>query len=46
VLNFSAATGFGTLTVYNSTGGVVGTPRSITGAVINLPSNGASFEIT
>jgi hypothetical protein len=46
LLNFSVATGFGTLTTYNSSGVVVGTPRSIAGAIINLPPTGASFKIT
>jgi hypothetical protein len=45
VLDFSAATGTGTFTAYNS-GGVVGTPQSIAGAIISLPTNGTYFILT
>jgi hypothetical protein len=46
LLNFSTATGFGTLTTYNGGGGIVGTPQSIAGSIISLDPSGASFIIT
>jgi hypothetical protein len=44
LINFSAATGFGTLKIYNSGGSEISS-QPIGGALINLPTTGASFII-
>jgi hypothetical protein len=45
VLDFTAATGTGTFTTYDSGNAVIST-TSTSGAIISLPSNGAYFIIT
>jgi hypothetical protein len=45
VLNFTEAIGSGTLTTYDSGGGVIAI-QSISGAVINLSASGAYFIVT
>jgi hypothetical protein len=45
LLYFSGATGSGTLTMYNSGGGVIGS-QATSGATISLLSGGAYFIVT